>query len=205
MNAHRRRFAYVALILVCTAVLAAALWRDRIAFELGYAYAQGHFHGWTLARDDARAATWLRRAAQAGHARAQYLLGLSYSRGWGVAQDDAQAEHWFNQAASQAYAPACYHLGWMAHKGEGVARDAARAQRLMAQAAGLGMSAAGLALGRFHELGEGAAKDAAAALHWYTLAADSSRLHPDRFDNARFAARAVAARDRLRAQSSGAP
>jgi TPR repeat protein len=191
-----------ALLLVCTALLAA--WQDKVAFELGYAYAHGSFHGWTLARDDAKAATWLRRAAEAGHARAQYLLGLSYSRGRGVVQDDAEAERWFSRAASQAYAPACFHLAWMAHKGEGVAHDAARAQRLMAQAAGLGMSAAGLALGRFHELGEGVERDAVAALKWYTQAADSSRLHPELYDNARFAERAVAARDRLRAQMTGA-
>jgi uncharacterized protein len=187
----------LALLLVCAALLAAA--RDRIAFELGYAYAQGHFHGWTLARDDARAAYWLRQAAERGHARARYLLGLSYSRGWGVKQDDAAAEYWFDLAAKQAFAPACYHLAWMLHKGEGVAHDEIRAQRLMAQAAGLGMSAAALALGRFHERGESVTRDAGAALKWYTLAADSSRLHPELFDNARLAAQAVAARERMRA------
>ncbi|MDP2432862.1 MAG: tetratricopeptide repeat protein [Pseudomonadota bacterium] len=123
--------------------------RDRIAFELGYAYANGDFHGWTLARDDAQAAIWLRRAADAGHARARYMLGLSHSRGWGVRQDDTEAERWFNLAAGQDYAPACYHLGWMYHKGEGVARDAARAQGLMARAADLGMADAVTALERF--------------------------------------------------------
>ncbi|PIX97777.1 MAG: hypothetical protein CO126_06745 [Hydrogenophilales bacterium CG_4_9_14_3_um_filter_63_34] len=200
MNALRRRWPPIlALFLVFAAMLMAVSGRDRIAFELGYAYANGHFHGFSLVRDEAQAATWLRRAAQAGHARAQYLLGLLYSRGKGVKQNDAEAEFWFNRAASQAYAPACFHLAWMAHKGEGVAHDEARARRLMAQAAGLGMSAAALALGRFHEQGEGVAKDVAAALNWYTRAAESSRLHPDWFDNARFAEQAVAARERMRA------
>lgn len=188
--------------LLIFALLGAALFaliRDRLAFELGYAYEYGNFHGWRVARDPVKAATWLRRAAEAGHARAQYLLGLELSRGWGVAQDDATAQRWFSRAADQAYAPACFHLAWLLHKGEGVAHDEARAQRLMAQAAGLGMSSAALALGRFHELGEGVSKDAGAALKWYSLAVDSSRLHPDLFDNARFADRANASHERLRA------
>lgn len=195
MSTSPRRRYLLALLLLCAALLFA--WRDRIAFELGYAYSQGRFHNLTLARDDAKAAYWLHRAAAAGHARARYMLGLSYSRGWGVPRDDAAAERWFNLAAGQAYAPACFHLAWLYHKGEGVAHDEARAQRLMAQAAQRGMSAAALALGGFHERGEGVDRDLAAALRWYNLAADSSRLHPESFDNARFAEPAQAARDRV--------
>ncbi|MDO9225211.1 MAG: tetratricopeptide repeat protein [Pseudomonadota bacterium] len=143
------RLWYRRLGLVLLLVGALFVWRDRIAFELGYAYANGDFHGWTLARDDDKAAVWLRRAAEAGHARARYMLGLSYSRGWGVRRDDAEAERWFNLAADQGYAQACFHLAWMYHKGEGVARDEDRAQRLMARAAELGMADAALALARF--------------------------------------------------------
>lgn len=143
------RLWYRRLGLVLLLVGALFAWRDRIAFELGYAYANGDFHGWTLTRDDDKAATWLRRAADAGHARARYMLGLNYSRGWGVRRDDAEAERWFNLAADQGYAQACYHLAWMYHKGEGVAYDEDRAQRLMARAADLGRADAALALARF--------------------------------------------------------
>jgi len=198
MNSSFHRWRALTLLLLCAALLTATLMRERIAFELGYAYAQGDFHGWSLTRDDAKAAVWLRRAAESGHARSQYMLGLSYSRGWGMKRDDTEAERWFNLATSQAYAPACFHLAWMLHKGEGVTHDEARAQRLMAQAAGLGMSAASLALGRFHERGEGVEKDAAEALRWYAQASESSRLHPELFDNAHFADQAMAARERMR-------
>ncbi len=198
MNSSPYRWRALTLMLVCAALLTATLMRERITFELGYAYAQGDFHGWALTRDDAKAAVWLRRAAESGHARSQYLLGLIYSRGRGIRQDDGEAERWFNLAASQAYGPACFHLAWMLHKGEGVTHDEARAQRLMAQAAGLGMSAASLALGRFHERGEGVGKNATTALYWYTQAAESSRLHPEMFDNAHFADQAMAARERMR-------
>ena len=140
---------WLALAPMAVAVAVTYTQRDRIAFELGYAHASGDFHGWTLTRDDAQAARWLRLAAEAGHARAQYMLGLNTSRGWGVHQDDAVAERWFNRAADQGYAQACYHLAWMYHKGEGVARDEARALRLMARAADLGMAEADAALARF--------------------------------------------------------
>lgn len=146
MSRGRYRRLGLALLLLVAVVYAQ---RDRIAFELGYAYANGDFHGLTLARNDEKAATWLRRAADTGHARARYMLGLSYSRGWGVRQDDTEAERWFVLAASQDYAPACFHLAWMYHKGEGVAHDAARAQALMARAADRGMSEAVAALERF--------------------------------------------------------
>lgn len=183
------------LLLICVAPGLA--WHDRIAFELGYAWSQGEFHGWKLERDDARALFWLRHAAAAGHPRAQYLLGLNISRGWGVSADDAAAEYWFSRAAAQDYPPACFHLAWMLHKGEGVARDETRAQTLMQRAAEFDMSAAALALGRFHEYGIGVAVNRELALHWYTRALEISRRHPQRHDNARNTEAALAARDRL--------
>ena len=186
---------YLLLLLLCLAPFLA--WHDRIAFELGYAWSRGEFHGWELARNDGRAVYWWRHAAAAGHPRAQYLLGLNLSRGWGVTANDTAAEYWFSRAAAQDYPPACFHLAWMLHKGEGVTHDEARAQRLMTRAAELGMSAAALALGRFHERGEGVAVNPALALHWYSRAVESSRRQPDIYDNARLAEAARTARDRL--------
>ena len=137
--------------LVLALALAAILYAQRgwIAFELGYAYASGDFHAFRQAPDATRAAAWLRHAARAGHPRAQYLLGMSYSRGRGVRQDDTEAERWFALAAAQAYGQACFHLAWMARKGEGVAHDETRAQRLMACAAEQGVAGAAQALRRF--------------------------------------------------------
>ena len=54
----------------------------------------------------------LRARADAGDARAQYLLGGRYSSGWGgVPQDDRQALKWFLRAAKQGHAGAQYILG----------------------------------------------------------------------------------------------
>jgi TPR repeat protein len=188
------------LLMACVGLAATPIWRGQIAFEFGYAYAQGNFHGLLLSRDDAKAAYWLRLAATENHPRAQYMLGLLHAHGWGVKQDDALAEQWFNLAAHQDYAPAAFHLAWMYHKGEGVAADMKRSLRLMQLATDQDMAAAQLALGRFYESGEGVTKDTVLAMQWYRRAADTARRRPERFDNAHFATQASAARDRLARQ-----
>ena len=47
-----------------------------------------------------------RKAAEQGHAEAQYTLGVLYFNGWGVPQDVLRAEFWYRKAAEQgdAYA-----------------------------------------------------------------------------------------------------
>jgi TPR repeat protein len=54
--------------------------------------------GW-MAQDYARAIAWYRKAIDQGDAFAQDDLGLMYANGRGVAQDDAQALVWFRKAA----------------------------------------------------------------------------------------------------------
>jgi TPR repeat protein len=51
-------------------------------------------------QDRAEAARWYRKAADQGHALAQYNLGLLYANGRGVAQDKAQARAWMQKAAA---------------------------------------------------------------------------------------------------------
>ena len=55
--------------------------------------------------EDAKELAAIRAAAQAGDAKAQYLLGSRYRVGKGVNQDLAQAVHWYRQSAEQGYAP----------------------------------------------------------------------------------------------------
>ena len=44
---------------------------------------------------------WWRKAAEQGHATAQYNLGVAYHNGEGVPQNYAQAHMWHNLAASR--------------------------------------------------------------------------------------------------------
>jgi hypothetical protein len=197
------RFArLVAAALLLGLVLARVTIWPAIQFELGYAYETGNFHGWTpgFTQDYRKAADWLDAAAQAGHARAQYRLGILHAHGWGVSASAAEAVAWFSQSARNGYAPACFHLGWMYHTGDGVPRDDDQAMRLLKQAANQGMAAAHLALGRFHEQGEGLSVDAAEAIKWYVLALHFAQSRQGRFDNAAFAEQARAALDKLTAR-----
>jgi TPR repeat protein len=54
-----------------------------------------------VSQDNAEAAKWYRKAADQGHANAQYNLGVMYSTGQGVPQDYVEAHKWFNLAASR--------------------------------------------------------------------------------------------------------
>ncbi len=55
----------------------------------------------TRRQDYAEAVKWYRKAAEQGHATAQYNLGVMYGNGRGVTQDYVHAHMWFNLAASR--------------------------------------------------------------------------------------------------------
>jgi TPR repeat protein len=55
--------------------------------------------GQGVPQDSAKALGWYSKAAEQGHANAQYDLGLMYSEGNGVPQDNVEAYKWFTLAA----------------------------------------------------------------------------------------------------------
>ena len=69
------------------------------------------------------AVTWFRRAAEQGHAGAQFTLGVMLAAGRGVSQDAAEAVAWFRRAAEQGHAEVQYILGLSYAIGEGVPQD----------------------------------------------------------------------------------
>ncbi|MEY2820448.1 MAG: hypothetical protein RL105_20, partial [Verrucomicrobiota bacterium] len=50
--------------------------------------------------DEAEAVRWYRKAAEQGHAKAQYNLGVAYDEGRGVPKDYAEAYAWLNIASA---------------------------------------------------------------------------------------------------------
>jgi len=76
-----------------------------------------------VARDDAQALTWYRKAAEQGYPLAQQALGWMYSNGRGVQRDYAQAASWYEKAATPGDAVAESSLGYMYGYGVGVERD----------------------------------------------------------------------------------
>src|SRR5437773_1433510 len=76
-----------------------------------------------VAKDDAEAVKWIRKAAEQNHAEAQYNLGIRYDGGLGVAKDDVEMVKWYRKAANQNHARAQYNLGGRYVNGRGVAKD----------------------------------------------------------------------------------
>ena len=83
-------------------------------------------------------ANWLQAAADQGHARAQFNLGVLYARGHGRPQDPAQATAWYRKSADQGYDAAQLALGIAHATGEGAPRDFIEAYRWFAIAARTG-------------------------------------------------------------------
>jgi TPR repeat protein len=128
-------------------------------FNLGFMYYKGE----GVSQNYPEATKWLRKAAEQGHVKAQFLLssivakwlrkaadqGDGYSQanlghmyygglyygGLGVPQDYSEAAKWYRKAADQGIASAQTNLGAMYDKGEGVAQDYAEAAKWYRKAA----------------------------------------------------------------------
>ena len=104
-------------------------------YELGRAFFSGTLG---VAKDEAEAVKWYRKAAEQNVADAQYNLGVCYANGQGVTEDDAESVKWFRKAAEQNFADAQYNLGVYYDSGEGVAKDEVEAYKWWLLAAGQG-------------------------------------------------------------------
>jgi TPR repeat protein len=64
-----------------------------------------------------------RKAAEQGHAEAQFKLGAMYFSGDCVPQDDAGAVKWYRMAAEQGHTEAQADLAYMYENGLGMPQD----------------------------------------------------------------------------------
>ena len=108
----------VALLFLASAVSASDLnsgdearkfWIERaenggpnMQYGLGMLYAMGN-PALGIERDEKQAAVWYQKAAEQGHAEAQFALGLFYEDGRGVARDVQMALSWYRKAANQGH------------------------------------------------------------------------------------------------------
>src|ERR671918_83753 len=137
-------------------------------YELGRAFFSGILG---VAKDEAEAVKWFRKAAEQNLADAQFSLGVCYAIGQGVAKDDAEAVKWFRKAAEQNVADAQYNLGVCYANGQGVTEDDAEAVKWFRKAAEQNLADAQYNLGVCYDSGEGVAKDEGEAYKWWPLAA----------------------------------
>jgi TPR repeat protein len=84
-------------------------------------------NGEEVTKDAAKAAEWLLKAAEQGHAGAQTKLGDCYRYGEGVAQDKQKAAEWYQKAADKEYAQAEFELGHCYDTGSCVPQNYAKA------------------------------------------------------------------------------
>jgi uncharacterized protein len=88
--------------------------------------------------DPVSAAGWFFRAAEQGHAEAQFNLALLYLNGEGVDQDATKALEWFTRSAEQGNTDAQNNLGVIYSAGEGVEQDIEEATKWFEKAAAQG-------------------------------------------------------------------
>src|SRR5438132_740500 len=97
-------------------------------YELGRAFFSGTLG---VAKDEAEAVKWFRKAAEQNVADAQYSLGVCYDSGEGVVKDEVEAYKWWLLAAGQGNDDAKYNMTIVENKmsreqiaeGQRLARD----------------------------------------------------------------------------------
>lgn len=105
--------------------------------------------------------------ANAGHPRAQALLGRTYQEGLGQAVDYKQSAEWYDKAAAQGHRAALFSLGNLYFEGDGVAKDQVKAIQLYRQSADKGYDQAEFILGLSYEFGWGGLpRDRRTAIKW---------------------------------------
>ena len=86
--------------------------------ESGDTAAECYICGWCYAngrgviQNDEKAIEWYQKAAEQGHAIAQYDLSWMHQHGRGVSPNSSEAFKWCRKAAEQGYADAQNTLGW---------------------------------------------------------------------------------------------
>ena len=112
------------------------------------------------------------KAAEQGHAGAQYYLGYMYQYGQGVSQDYTKAMEWYRKAAEQGDAAAQCNLGYMYGNGQGVTQNYSEAVIWFQKAAEQGNSGAQYNLGVMYQDGIGVSQDYTKAMELYRKAAE---------------------------------
>ena len=110
------------------------------------------------------------RAAEQGHAGAQYSLGQMYFYGTGVPQSYGAAVKWYLKAAEQGHAGAQFSLGAFYATGDGVPQNYAESEKWFRRAAEQGNADAQYSLGQVYFYGTGVPQDYVQAHKWFNLA-----------------------------------
>jgi TPR repeat protein len=135
-------------------------------------HAQAQFLVGAMSTDPVTAARYRRIAAEQGHVGAQFDLGVCYETGQGVEADVAAAMHWYGRAMAQGNMAAHYNFGKLwSFGGDGVVDADTHADWFRARA-DEGDAVAQWVAGLCHASGgAGAAQDAEEAVRYFQLGA----------------------------------
>ncbi len=140
-----------------------------------FAYASSLETALGIERDQSAAVNWMRKAAEQGHARAQFNMYRLCSTGIGVTADSAEALKWLHSAVQQNDAHAIIRLGTLYLYGDqGFAKDLTRGLDLTRQAAEMGDWRAQCNLSYYYLSGYGVERNEVEATKWQRKAADQS-------------------------------
>jgi len=171
LHIHNTIFCYgcrilaVLLILQFTGCAQVEQMKNTVSGELAYGAGNN-----SLVEDNHfAAAAHYREAAESGHPRAAYILGL-LSAGSGSLKNETEVLKWMRLSAENGYAPAQEHLGMWYLVGAFVPEDPAEAVRWFSKAADQGNKSAMYFLGTMNAKGQGLPIDYDRALGWFQMA-----------------------------------
>lgn len=129
-------------------------------------------NGDRIKRDQTRAYSMVKELAEAGDARAQYMLGTAYILGAGVEADETEGVEWFRKSAKGGYDVGQYWYAYKLSRGQGVPEaDWEAALPWFQRAARQGHVNAQFSLGEIHEsCRAGFDRDFEKAAFWYRKA-----------------------------------
>ncbi|KAG0254065.1 hypothetical protein BGZ95_006141, partial [Linnemannia exigua] len=132
-------------------------------------------------QDLAAALMWYQKAADKGHARAQYYIGIMYDQGWGdLKKDSTKAFEWFFKSSIQGLPEAQFQVGRAYTVGDGVEQDLPKAMGWLHKAAEQGHAYSQFSLAAAYAEGQGVPKDVRKATAWAMKAAEQGHVAAQR-------------------------
>ena len=145
-------------------------------YSLGLMHAEGQ----GIARNDAEALKWYRRAVTKRYAPAQYAMARLYEQGRGVPKSQSSAMKWYRLAGQQGHIAAQLALGLIYDEGRGVPQNGWQAEKWYRLAAEKGDATAQMNLGLLYSQGRGVPRDYVQAYMWLSLASATGHANADK-------------------------
>jgi TPR repeat protein len=123
-------------------------------------------------RKPKEAVNLFRRAADYGHAEAQYHIGRCYATGKGLQRSSEEALKWYQRSADQGNTEAQYQVGRCYELGKGVKKKIKEAIKWYKISADEGHAEGQYCLGNCYHNGRGVRRDARKTIKWLQKAAD---------------------------------